>query len=706
MAGVKSMPAIEPLDCVFRSEVRGEAATESAQCLLIAQMLGLPPEQTRVTRPLCEICIEQTRGRAFSEHPIFPSLVYHQATEQLTAVHDTASQKHWETWLARAEAALLQQAKSLPEAGSIPLCDVILCAEQDSPELRAAMESVLDQCESVPILHVIDCGTEPIDWGDDAARWNVQIHRLPGPVTPLSVVSQISSALRTPYLAVQHPSAISEPLRLARSIRALRDTGAEISVAGVLLESGPKPLPECAEGDCTAEAAEDRRGPRDLRNFPLRASAASAVKSEHLPQASSLAGSPTDDEDSSNPEASVIIPWSLAVRRATLVDMGVTASGRLETEADFLSEAYRQGRPVVTSSDPVVSADDPTALDSPSAGDLSRLIRKPTRTFAPSPLQPRSVRRNRFPNVPTSCDVVLPFRGHLHYVREALDGLLKQEQVTPVIHLIDDATVEDTTDFLNEWAKHPQLRVYRNRENIGQFQSFNNTAPFWETDLVAVQDADDISLPHRLHWAGQMLHWSGADYFGGAVELFGDEDLIRPVMSETKALERIRRADYRRSFYPQWAKTDYFLENPTAVFRTAMFREMGGYADFGSRLMNRTSLDTEFQLRCLFRGVRFAITREVVTRYRVHPESATQDRLTGWGTTPRAASIRQLEERCRVFRGGDFDPRTFGALGRYTGVTQPWLVSRGLARHPSVGRECRLEVGVVDILLFTGVARM
>ena len=88
--------------------------------------------------------------------------------------------------------------------------------------------------------------------------------------------------------------------------------------------------------------------------------------------------------------------------------------------------------------------------------------------------------------------------------------------------------------------------------------------------------------------------------------------------------------------------------------------------------MNRTSLDTEFQLRCLFRGVRFAITREVVTRYRVHPESATQDRLTGWGTTPRASSIRQLEERCRLFRGGDFDPRSFGAIGRYTHLTERW----------------------------------
>lgn len=621
MAGVQSMTTTESLDCVFRAEVRGANAAESAQCLLLAQILDLSPEQATVTRRMCEICVEQTRDRTFSEHPIFPSLVYQRAAEQLIAGEGIHSQAHWNAWLARAEAALLQQAIPSIKTGQALLCDVILCTDQDTPQCRAAIESVLNQSESVPILHIIDSAPEPIDWGHHAARWNVQIHRLPGPVTPLCVVSQISSALRTPSLAIQSPCEISDPQRLARALRALRDSGAELFVAAV---------------------------PRNQL--------------------------PTDQEDSSHAGAVGIIPGSLVVRRATLVDLGLTAREGLETEADLISEVSRQGRLVVTGVAPVVSADDATAITPQFAQDSSALIRPPTPAFAPSLSTPQIERRHRFPLVPVRCDVVLPFRGHLHYVREALDGLLKQEQATLIIHLIDDATTDATTDFLDEWAAHPQLRVYRNRENIGQFQSFNNVAPYWETDLVAVQDADDISLPHRLHWAGQMLHWSGADYFGGAVELFGDDDLIRPVMSETKALERIRRADYRRSFYPQWAKTDYFLENPTAVFRTAMFREMGGYADFGSRLMNRTSLDTEFQLRCLFRGVRFAITREVVTRYRVHPESATQDRLTGWGTTPRAASIRQLEERCRLFRGGDFDPRSFGALGRYTGVTERWPV--------------------------------
>ncbi len=614
MVGMNQSSTLTPLDCVYRTQIQGQSDAESAQCLLLSQILGTPPEQCEVTRSMCSMCIEQTRQSAFIEHPIFPSLVYHQATEHLARVTDTTVKQRWEFWLTRAENALLKQAQPPSVAPAHALvCDVILCADQDCPQLRAVIESVLSQSGAVPILHLIETGHDPIDWGDLVALWNVQIHRLDGPVTALSAATQVSRWLRTPYLAVQSPKEISTPRRLAFSIQALRDTGAELFVAHV---------------------------------------------PDHIPLG----------EDEIPP----LIPESLVIRRATLVDMGGAENQRGETEAVCISEAYRQGRYVVTLPDPVLGGEVAKPTQFKPVRNTPGVLRGLIRTAAPSPLDLKLGPEDRFPRVPVRCDVVLPFRGHLDYVREALEGLLTQELATPIIHLIDDVSPEDTTDFLDEWAAHPQLRVYRNRENIGQFQSFNNVAPYWETDLVAVQDADDISLPHRLYRAGQMLHWSGADYFGGAVELFGDDELIRPVMSETMQLKRMRRADYRRSFYPQWAKADYFLENPTAVFRTAMFREMGGYADFGSRLMNRTSLDTEFQLRCLFRGVRFAITREVVTRYRVHPESATQDRLTGWGTTPRASSIRQLEERCRLFRGGDFDPRSFGAIGRYTHLTERW----------------------------------
>lgn len=355
--------------------------------------------------------------------------------------------------------------------------------------------------------------------------------------------------------------------------------------------------------------------------------------------------------DSKSPDSVLIDANSLVIRRPTLIDMNelpVTASVPYIVEL-----AIRQGRKITWGQDLYVE---------PPSQRVAVLLSQPAWVL------PRTVNVRR----KVHCDVVLPFHGQLEYVREALQSLLHQDQAHATIHLIDDATPGDISDFLNEWAQHPQLRVYRNRENVGQFTSFNNVSHYWETDLVAVQDADDISLPHRLAWSAEMLDRSGADYFGAAVETFGDEQVILPTMQEAQDLKVIPRDPFRRSFYPEWDRSNYFLENPTAMFRTAMFRELGGYADFGNRLMNRTSLDTEFQLRCLYRGVRFAISHKIVTRYRVHPQSATQDRQTGWGTSARSESIRQLEDRCQIFRQGDFDPRSFGALGRYTQVTERW----------------------------------
>ena len=184
-----------------------------------------------------------------------------------------------------------------------------------------------------------------------------------------------------------------------------------------------------------------------------------------------------------------------------------------------------------------------------------------------------------------------------------------------------------------------------------------------------MQDADDISLSSRLHLAGQMLHYSDADIFGGTVELFGDAEVIRPTWQGIDSRERVLRADIRRSFYPRRGADNYFIENPTAVFRVAVFRDVGGFADFGDRLMNRASLDAEFQQRCLFHGVRFAISRDIVVRYRVHPDSATQDDQSGWGTSARNNAAKQLDARMAVFQRGGFDPRSFGSLGRYQNVT-------------------------------------
>lgn len=362
----------------------------------------------------------------------------------------------------------------------------------------------------------------------------------------------------------------------------------------------------------------------------------------------SFACTKMDDLENSSLKISASIA-SLVCRRASLVDMRGLAD-RDDALVDLALRAKEQDRQFAFGTNESMSGPAEPATKSAKA----------QKAFGePLGFQFESV----------ACDIVLPFHNHFDYVSESLEAAVDQANADVTIHLVDDCSTEDTHALRQRWAQHPRVRYYRNRTNIGQFMSLNNVSKFCDTGLIAVQDADDISLPNRIETAGNFLRLCNADFFGGAVELFGSENLIRPVHTETESLEVIERAEQRHSFYPPATRIPYFLENPTAVFRREMFQQRGGYADFGTREMNRSSLDSEFLMRCFFSGVRFAITNEVMTRYRVHADSATQNRVTGWGTGPRAEASRLVLEHTRIFRQGTFDPRVFGSQGKYQAET-------------------------------------
>ena len=265
------------------------------------------------------------------------------------------------------------------------------------------------------------------------------------------------------------------------------------------------------------------------------------------------------------------------------------------------------------------------------------------------------------------CDVVLPFHGQFEFVEDAIASLLNQDRVHVTVHLVDDASPEDAGPFLRKWARDSRVRTYRNQTNIGQFMTFNNVLQHVEGEFVAVQDGDDISLPDRLAWSVDALRLTDADFFAAAAEVFesAEENSVgNGAVTGSPTL--------RTSCYPVLRYQMYFAENPTLVMRASAFRDIGGFADFGDRLSNRCSVDTELQMRALFAGKRFTISDRVVLKYRSHAQSATNDSTSGWGSPPRRKAEEIVRKRRLIFQRGPFDPRAFGGLQRYRGVTVPF----------------------------------
>jgi GT2 family glycosyltransferase len=323
-------------------------------------------------------------------------------------------------------------------------------------------------------------------------------------------------------------------------------------------------------------------------------------------------------------------------------------------DAELVYRAAREGRRILLSRQATVDAASPATAESVG----------PAPDYAPREGTLRHHAKG-FPPETVACDVVLPFHGHLDYVQEAMQSLLDQEGAKVVIHLVDDASPEDTEPLLRYWGTHRRVRTYRNERRLGQFTSFNNVLPYRETGLMAVQDADDISLPQRIWLAGNALRLADADIFGGRTRRFWDERLPDEAVGREQRRRLPRPDRYRFSQFPARGQ-EHFLLNPTAVMRASAFEALGGFADFGEVERNRWALDTEFYARARYSGIRFAMSRDVVVRYRCHDGSATQKASTGWG----AWSAAECRRRAALFQQGPFDPRVFGALRNHWGLTR------------------------------------
>lgn len=358
------------------------------------------------------------------------------------------------------------------------------------------------------------------------------------------------------------------------------------------------------------------------------------------------------------------LPWqSLVMRRTTVIDLHLTQKSSLLNSDAFVKQVIDNGR--LTSVERRVTVD---------------IICKPDDVGKSEPgIECSASRMSNEDPLRPAVDIVLPFYNTTDFVQESLHSVLEQNSVDVVVHLIDDASTVDTSGYLEKWSQDSRIRVYRNSRNVGPYVSFNNVSRFFETEFVAIQDADDISLPHRLHAATRSLQLSSADIFAGAVEMFGD-DRERAVTTKTTDAQPGFRPmpQFRFSRYPTVGQAAFVI-NGSVVMRTRTFTGLGGFADYGEPERNRCGLDSEFYMRAFYAGCHFFVSRDVVLKYRRHAMSSTQNNDTGWGTRKRNFARTKLLERVELYKQYEFDPRDFGGLDHYADLTQP--VTPSMARQ-------------------------
>ncbi|MDP4084401.1 MAG: glycosyltransferase family A protein [Bacillota bacterium] len=95
--------------------------------------------------------------------------------------------------------------------------------------------------------------------------------------------------------------------------------------------------------------------------------------------------------------------------------------------------------------------------------------------------------------------VVMPVYNGAKYLQNSIDSILNQTFWDFEFIIVNDGSTDETTNILNEnQARDNRIKVIHLKENAGVANARNVGVWAAQGKWIAIQDSDDISVPHRL----------------------------------------------------------------------------------------------------------------------------------------------------------------------------------------------------------------
>lgn len=212
--------------------------------------------------------------------------------------------------------------------------------------------------------------------------------------------------------------------------------------------------------------------------------------------------------------------------------------------------------------------------------------------------------------------VVIPVFNGERYLAEALDSLCAQSLHAAEVIAVNDGSTDRSAALL---AAYPGIRVV-NQRNAGCAVARNRGAELATNDTVAFLDQDDIWLPERLARGAECLAGdSGLGFVACATENF-----LTPGLAAPPAW-----LDPRMLDVPQ-----HGLATCALMVRRATLVAVGPF-DPSQVPFD----DSEWLVRALDAGVRFAHLNDVLVRRRIHDHNLT---ATVRGTPARGLMMAKI----------------------------------------------------------------
>jgi hypothetical protein len=158
------------------------------------------------------------------------------------------------------------------------------------------------------------------------------------------------------------------------------------------------------------------------------------------------------------------------------------------------------------------------------------------------------------------------------FLPAAIESVLSQWWSDFELVIVDDRSSDRTLEIACEYARRDgRIRVHANERNLGDYANRNHAASLARGEFLKFQDSDDVMYPHCLTvMAGALQDEPRAGFGlsrsrawpGGPVPMF-----LTP----------------RQAYQREFLGFGMFMCGPAgALFRTEVFRELGGFQDFGA----------------------------------------------------------------------------------------------------------------------------
>jgi glycosyltransferase involved in cell wall biosynthesis len=196
------------------------------------------------------------------------------------------------------------------------------------------------------------------------------------------------------------------------------------------------------------------------------------------------------------------------------------------------------------------------------------------------------------------------------YINQQLDSILDQTYRNLEVIIVDDCSIDDTFNIVSNYAgRDSRIKCFKNEINLGFNKNFEWAITLTTGAYIAISGQDDIWLPQKIE---QLLNTIADNWLVFSNSVFiNDNNEIK----EVRVLSKFNPAphDYKSMLM------DNFVTGRTTLFE----RE---FADYFLPFPEKGLYDWWMGFIALYHH-KIVFLDETLTQYRVHEESAMQNRL-------------------------------------------------------------------------------